>query len=269
LRSTDKNARAIEAARWERAVAPLLKAPDEALWREHSDAMNSELLRRWLPPRGCGRALKTDLFDEAMGEGLYPLLAGCARSVAALDLSSQVVASAVARYPGLLAVGGDVRRLPFAACAFDLVVSNSTLDHFGSRAEIADALRELNRVLAAGGRLLLTMDNLANPAVALRNALPFGWLRKLGLVAYPVGVTCGPRRLRAMLREAGFEVLQTEALLHCPRVLAVPLARWLQRRRRGGSRARFLRGLRSWERLARSPTRLLTGYYVGVSARKP
>mgnify|MGYP006138370175 CR=1 FL=1 len=40
---------------------------------------------------------------------------------------------------------------------------------------------------------------LINPVVRLRNALPFGLLRRTGLVPYYVGATCGPRRLRDFL----------------------------------------------------------------------
>ncbi len=62
--------------------------------------------------------------------------------------------------------------LPFPDGAFDRVFSNSTLDHFDSRDDIREALRELARVLHPEGELLLTLDNLANPVVRLRNALP-------------------------------------------------------------------------------------------------
>ncbi|HEX8013147.1 MAG TPA: class I SAM-dependent methyltransferase [Casimicrobiaceae bacterium] len=257
-----------ERHRWERAIAPLLQAPADALWRAHSDAVNAGLLARWLPAETALRALKTDLFDEAMGDGLYPLLEARARHVAALDLAPSALAAAVSRYPKLLATSADVRRLPFASATFDIVVSNSTLDHFESHDEIIAALRELHRVLRRHGHLLLTMDNLANPVIAIRNALPFRLLHRMGLVPYTVGVTWGPRRMRRMLAQLGFEVLETEALLHCPRVLAVPLARRIQRRADAGSQARFLRRLRRWECLAALPTRFLTGYFIGVSARK-
>ena len=254
---------------WETLVGPLLKAPAETLWREHSDAVNAALLVRWLGRESCGLLLKTDLFDEAMGEGLYPLLARHADYVAALDLAPSVLAAAVARYPQLLAVAADVRRLPFASESLQIVVSNSTLDHFASRQDIACALREVHRVLCRGGRLLLTMDNLANPLVALRNALPFRLLRRLGLVSYPAGATCRPRQLTRLLRQTGFEVGETVALLHCPRVLMVARARRLQRHGTAADRARFLRRLRRWEKLAQLPTRYVTGSFVGVDARKP
>lgn len=256
-----------ETLRWESALESLLHAPAEGLWRVHSDAVNAALLARWLPAQACANVLKTDLFDEAMGDGLYPLLSRHAGRVAALDVAPSVLAAATARHPGLLAVAADVRRLPFATGIFDAVVSNSTLDHFDARDQILEALRGLHRVLRPGGHLVLTMDNLANPAVALRNGLPFGLLHRLKLVPYPIGATAGPVRLRRMLREAGFEVLETVALLHCPRALAVPLARRASRRGTPQARARFLQRAWRWERLAGWPTRYLTGYFVGIHAQ--
>lgn len=254
---------------WDTAIRPLLGAPAEVLWRAHSDAVNVALLEQWLPREACTFLLKTDLYDEAAGEGLYPLLAEHALHVAGVDRAASVLAAAALHYPQLLAVSADVRQLPFASETLEIVVSNSTLDHFHSLSEISAALAELHRVLRRGGRLLLTMDNLANPLVALRNALPFRLLRRLRLVPYPIGATCGPRRLKRLLRQAGFEIGETAALMHCPRVLAVALARWWQRHGSEKEQARFLRRLGRWERLAELPTRYLTGYFVGIDARKP
>jgi hypothetical protein len=124
----------------------------------------------------------------------------------------------------------------------------------------------LNRALASGGQLLITMDNLANPVVWLRNALPFRWLNAVGLVPYYVGATGGPRRLRGYLQQAGFEVLETTAILHCPRVLAIVLARYAEGRKQ--TQRLFLRFLLAFERLERWPTRYLTGYFVAIRAVK-
>jgi SAM-dependent methyltransferase len=186
-----------------------------------------------------------------------------------MDLSATIVQQARAQYRDLRALGADVRHLPFADGAFDLVLSNSTLDHFPTRAEIAESLREIFRVLRPGGELLLTLDNPVNPVVALRNALPFSLLHRMALVPYYVGATLGPRGLNRALREAGFAVGRTGAMLHCPRSLAVRLSSRLERRGSAAAQERLLRLLRGFEGLERWPTRFLTGYYVAVSARKP
>lgn len=253
---------------WERSLAPLLGSRTESLWRQHSDAVNHATLVRWLPEQACDHLLKTDLYDEAMGAGLYPLLAKRATHVAAVDIAPSVLAAAKLRYPGLSVAAADVRKLPFADDAFDVVVSNSTLDHFAERADILVALRGLHRVLRPGGRLLLTLDNLANPAVALRNALPAPLLRRIGLTPYPVGATLGPWRLRRVLGAAGFDVLDVAAILHCPRALTVAQARKLERRGTPEDQRRFLRAAARWEWLARWPTRFHTAYFIGISAQK-
>src|SRR4051812_7517531 len=76
---------------------------------------------------------------------------------------------AEAEVPGLEPVVADVRGLPFADSAFDLIYCISTLEHVGrdnqvyeidaAREEQGDeaALRELRRVLAKDGRLLVSV----------------------------------------------------------------------------------------------------------------
>jgi SAM-dependent methyltransferase len=236
-------------------------------WRAHSDAVNTALCRRWLPAGTVTRLLKTDLFDEAVAAGIVPALAGRARGIYAIDSSETTVGLARARYPAVRGTSADVRSLPFADAAFDAVVSNSTLDHFASAGNITTAVEELHRVLAPGGRLVLTLDNPANPAIALRNALPFTWLARLGLVPYFVGTTLGPTLARTVLERAGFRVIDVTAVLHCPRVLAVPLSRLTDVAGPPWS-SRLLRALTWFEHAERWPSRFRTGHFVAVLAEK-
>jgi SAM-dependent methyltransferase len=238
------------------------------LWRRHSDQVNVSLLDRWLGDQRFTSVLKTDLFDEHVAAGLYPALRRRAERVTAVDLSEDVVQRVRERCAGIDARVADVLDLPFEAGAFDLVVSNSTLDHFASRAQIGRAALELRRVLSPGGRLVVTLDNLANPLVALRAALPSATLRRLRLVAYPVGASLGPRGTREMLRRAGFELLEMTAIMHVPRLPAVVAARLLDRRDPAAGEP-FLRAAGRLERLDRLPTRYLTGYFVAALARRP
>jgi len=152
---------------------------------------------------------------------------------------------------------------------FDAIVSISTLDHFQSRDEIVASLCEFRRVLRSTGQLFLTLDNQANPIVRLRNTLPFRLLNRLGITPYYVGATYGPRGLRCVLQEAGFNVLEVGAVMHCPRVLAVAIARLLERHTGPETQRRFLGFLLTFERLASWPTRFLTGHFVAVRAIKP
>ncbi len=242
--------------------------PPQSLWRRHSDAANSAWLAARLPAHQPRRLLKTDLFDEALAPGLVPLLSDRSHQVIGVDVSACVLGAARARHPRLQSAVGDVRALPFGDGSFDAIVSNSTLDHFSSTAEISASLRELHRILRSNGVLLLTLDNLANPVIGLRNALPYRLLDALGLVPYPMGATCGPRRLRGLVSSAAFEVAEVGALLHCPRVLAVALARILERYGSARSQARFLAAAMRFERLAAWPTRFVSGHFIGVVAIK-
>ena len=253
---------------WETVVDTWNAARPQTLWRFHSDAVNLALVARWPAEGRVTRLLKTDAFDEALGDGLYPFLVSKAEQVVSVDISVSVLSAARSRHIGLPAIRADVRRLPFADDVFDVVVSNSTLDHFASLDEIVTSLLELHRVLREGGQLLLTLDNLANPIIALRSVLPFRLLHCLGIVPYYVGATCGPYRLRRMLQRAGFEVREVSAVMHCPRMVAVALAYVLERYATVETQRRFLRFLMAFESLSCWPIRFLTGYFVAVRAIK-
>ena len=257
---------------WDSVAQVWQRAPAQTLWRKHSDRVNSALVERWLP-HGTGTTLKTDLWDEAMGDGLFPAIAARSEHVVGVDVSSSIVAAAAERYPALEARVAHVHALPFEDGSIDAIVSNSTLDHFDDATEIDRSIVELARVLRPRGTLLLTLDNPANPLVALAKALPRQalnrtWLRwadasaRFGLLPYHVGATYGRSRLRTVAEEAGFVVEETTAIVHAPRPIAVLIGQRLQ----GGGR--FLRTLAALEGLERAPTRFVTGHFVAIRATR-
>jgi SAM-dependent methyltransferase len=248
-------------AYWD-AVARGREASPPPLWRRHADLATRALLERWLPPGRARRMLKTDLYDETCSEGLVPHLAERAGRLVGVDVSPVIAASAAAR-SGVGAVAGDVRRLPFRAGSFDVVVSNSTLDHFADHAQIAAALAELHRVLTAEGVLIVTLDNPGHPLVRVRNTLA-PLLRRAGIVPYAVGATHGRDGLRRALEDGGFVVAEVAAVHHFPRVALVVVERVL------GARAgrAALGAACAAERLGRWPTRWWTGQYVAALARR-
>ncbi len=240
----------------------------QRLWRAHADSINQALVARWGPVGQIETLLKTDLFDEAVGDGLSPLLASQATSVFYIDTSLEVHQMARCRSPGLRTIVADVRRLPFAQDTFRGIVSNSTLDHFQSLDDLLVSLKELFRVLRPGGQIILTLDNLSNPIILLRHWLPIRLLKRLKIVPYYVGVTLKPHQLEHFLKENGFTVLEVDAIMHCPRVLAVMLARWMEKHTPPRAQRFFLRLLMAFEGLSRLPTRFRTGYFVAVKAGK-
>jgi SAM-dependent methyltransferase len=240
----------------------------QTLWRRYCDQLHISLLRRWLGDQERPDVLKTDLFDEVAGEGLVGYLAQHANSVTGIDVSPVIVEQAGAKHPSLKALVADVCHLPFADGSFDLIVSDSTLDHFASPDQIGVSLGELARTLRPSGQLLLTMDNPANPLIWLRNGRLGPMLRRAGIVPYYVGATLRPKALVRAVRDAGLEVRETTAIMHCPRVLAVALSERLGRRGPDRHEA-FLKWLHSFECLERLPTKYLTGRFVAIRAVKP
>jgi len=259
---------------WDGFVKLWLANGAQKVWRRHSDAVNGRLLARWLPPR-IDQVLKTDLWDEAVGEGLFSALSLRARRVVGIDIAGAVVAAASARHTELDASQADVRHLPFEDATFDAIVSNSTLDHFGSVADIQTALVELRRVLRPGGTLIVTLDNPSNPMIALRRAIPrsafdavwknFGALAAR-MAPNPLGATCRIGTLVRLVETAGLTVRERDAVVHCPRVLAVIAGDMLERGGSPRAQARFLRWLLPFERLAALPTRYVTGHFIAVRA---
>ena len=263
-----KRARGLTDYDWDALARSWANGSRHRLWRDHSDAVNTALLKSWLPKRPVERVLKTDAFDEAVTAGVYPALARYAHEVYSIDVATEALRAARARYGKLRTLTGDVRAVPCRAGSFDVIVSLSTLDHFDDVNDLHAAVGELARVLSAGGQLILTLDNLMNPLVALRAVLPYRLLNRLGVLPYPVGVSCGPFRLRSIVEEAGLTVVKHRAIIHCPRVLAVHVARGLERIAGPRTQRTFLRWLAATEVLDRLPTRYLTGHFIALLAVK-
>jgi len=255
-------------AEWDTHTDAYRSAPP-GRWRTYCDRLHLALIERELPEPGS-RVLKTDLFDEAVGTGLVEGIAGRSGvgDVAGVDVSAAVASDASSSNPELQAAIGDLRELPFASGSFDAIVSNSSLDHFETRRELFTAIHELHRVTRSDGRVLITLDNLACPIIALRNALPYRLLRAIGIMRYPTGATLTGRGLRRALTDAGFAVERTATLMHAPRVLAIPWFEHADRRGADGT-GRSVNRLLRWEVLGRLPTRHMTGHFVCVVARRP
>jgi len=238
------------------------------LWRRCSDEIHRLWLGRALGNLRGALVLKTDLFDEAFGDGLVAWFEQRENRVIGCDLAYSTAKSALQRQNCKRSVVSDVRRLPFGGETFDCIISDSTLDHFESQEQIRRSLQELSRVLRPRGILLLTMDNPRHPLVALRNLFPPIW-QKLGALPYSVGITCSARRLRRLLERVGFEVIETDAILHAPRVLVVAICRWFENHRGVREPASWLlRWLNRFERLGSLPCRQFTGHFVAVVARR-
>jgi len=255
-------------ADWEAIGRQLRSYPPHSLWRTYCDRLNQQWLARHLDGRRFDGVLKTDAFDEAVGEGVFPVLHEVAQRVYAMDVSPSTSRLAAIRCRRLALVTCDIRKLPFGGQSFGLVVSLSTLDHFASVSEMEGAVRCLYHVLRPGGRLLMTLDNLSNPLVWLRNSIAPQILKESRLVPFPVGVTLHPGQLRELLERVGFEVEDLTTLMHVPRAPAVAWAALLDRLGKSSLRDLSCRAFLALELLSHLPTARWTGNYIAVSCTK-
>lgn len=231
-----------------------------------SDLLNYQLFDHWLSKEEYYRLLKTDLFDESLTDGLTPLLSMHAKNVVGIDISASTLETAKRKTNSLQVAAADVRNLPFATDSFDTIVSNSTLDHFKSLDEIIRSLKELKRVLKKDGQLLITFDNYTNPAVFLRNALPFKLLNRIGILPYYVGVTFGALRLKSVLEKLNFSVVEVTTFWHFPRIILAAMAGVFDKYLSDKFRRKILNGIMSFECLSKFPTKCFTGHFVAANA---
>lgn len=147
------------------------------------------------------------VLDVASGPGAVTAAAAArGASVIGVDLSAEMVAVARGRHPGLEFREADAERLPFPEGAFDAVVCNFGLGHFGRPERVA---AEFLRVLAPGGRVALSWWDA--PSRARVNGLFFEALAEVAAPP-PATVPEGPHpfrfaddaELRALLTIAGF-----------------------------------------------------------------
>jgi 2-polyprenyl-3-methyl-5-hydroxy-6-metoxy-1,4-benzoquinol methylase len=190
----------------------------EELWERLPDKLdppNLERRRAWLRAgvRSGDRAL-----DLGCGDGAFTaeLAAAGAASVIGVDVAEAALVRARARHPGI-----RFERVPFdgalgfADGRFDVVWASEVIEHV---ADTARLLSELRRVLAPGGRLLLTTPNHA------RLALLIG-----GIEAYsePLGDHLHlytRRSLSTVLGEFGFAPVEVRAVGGWPGVRPLLLA---------------------------------------------
>lgn len=124
-------------------------------WRESALGTLTETVESPVVLRAVGDVAGRRLLDVGCGDGRYAIaLAGQGARVVGADLSAEMIrcarAKAACRAPAF--VRADLNRLPFPDRSFDAVLAVTVLCF---TTEVANALREIHRVLAPGGRLVL------------------------------------------------------------------------------------------------------------------
>jgi SAM-dependent methyltransferase len=240
---------------------------------ENKKRIYLDLIARWVDIQENHLILKTDLFAEAFCLEQFFYDIASARNVVGIDISAEIVKKArtqAARYgkDGSRFLCCDLRHLPLQDGSIDIIISDSSLDHFSTEVEIAAALNELGRVLKAGGILVLSIDNKNNLTY-----LPYFMVKigmRLKLTPYFVGRSMSLSRLRQTLEAKGLKVVESTAIFHYPH--PDRLVRGTERLlcRVGSAKLDNLirKTLAGLENLGRYRTRYLTGRYIAVKAVK-
>ena len=244
----------------------------DELLAEQYRRVHLNLISRWADVKAGRRILKTDLFAEALqpSRAFFWEMLKSNGSIVGIDISTEIASRAknnATKYvSGSSAeyLNCDIRHLPFADNSFDLIISDSTLDHFQDKDEITTALAELSRILNPGGTLVITMDNKANLTEPLFRLWIF-----LGLSYFFIGKTYSIGELREALAGVGLRVTDTTAIIHNPRFFARRIIALLHI----GNPTRFNRCLRkalfALDGLEKTKTKYLTAQFIAARAVKP
>lgn len=179
-----------------------------------------ELIKIWDIVDKDKIVLQTDLFEEAVGyDGITRWLSGRYKKLFGIDISIEVLkqvytkeTDACVRY-----ILSDIRNPAFKDNSFDLIISNSTIDHF---ADIELALQELYRILKPGGILILTLNN------RLQFAFSFLlWLKRvLRIKDYSYGYSFTLSDIKSRSINIGFYVTDTTYIYFFPPLITFLVA---------------------------------------------
>lgn len=195
------------------------------LWAARGAAYAASEVHRLGPslPRIAGlvRPLRSDLIlDLGTGTGhTAAFLARWCDHVTGVDPEPGMLRAALHAYgdrPELAFVEGSGQDLPFADGHFDVVVARHTLHH---HPDVPATLREVHRVLRAGGRFVLVDETAPAPEHT-------AWLERLERVRDPSHVST--RSIDAwwqLLRSAGFLWISGDARTR----YRIDVASWLER----------------------------------------
>jgi ubiquinone/menaquinone biosynthesis C-methylase UbiE len=186
----------------------IMRAVEERYWwylalRRHvADEIATTSARRVLDA-GCGTGGMLKVLRERFPD---MQLVGADQSAHALELTGQ-------RHLVAPLVQADVARLPFRDAEFDCVLSIDVIT--AASVEAGEAMREMHRVLAPGGRLIL-------------NAAALQWLAGAHDAAVDVNRRFTRAELVRLLRETGFDAIHATYWNMCL-LPVVATMRWLSR----------------------------------------
>lgn len=174
------------------------------------------LIKKWCSPARQKKVLITDLFEEATTScgGIIWWLRTRYNNVFGIDISFEIVKAVCFKKDsedGKYIVS-DIRKSAFKDNSFDLIISNSTIDHFP---ELDSALKELYRILKPSGTLILALNNKLNIIFSSK----MWFKRRLNIKDYSFGYSYSLDQMQSRVKKAGFTISDYTYLYFFPPLL--------------------------------------------------
>jgi len=173
---------------------------------------NISVIKKWCTNLKSKRILKTDLFEEMLiTDSFFDWLQTKSKNVFGMDISNEIVNKSKKNFPKGNFFVEDIKKTSFKDDSFDLVISNSTLDHM-SRGDLLHSLNEINRILKPKGQLILTIDNKENKRYYF-----FYQINKYFCISPFRQERCYSKKETIdVLKKTGFEIEETTGIIHIP-----------------------------------------------------
>jgi len=225
-----------------------------------------DVIRNWNLEINNKIILKTDLFEEAFGpdEILFSISRDYKpKRVYGIDISNRVIAkvknNCIKKTPNkkIILQNEDLKKLSFKDNYFDLIISQSTLDHFEDLNDLNRVMKELYRVLKSRGKLLFSINNKHNFLFYLIHEF-----QRIFRLMYVYSSGCFTRnQLKIITHKGGFKFLNETAVYSVP-----PFARLIysyMESKKINLINEFLEKLINvFKKLDRSFLRFYTGWYL-------
>jgi len=240
---------------------------------EHKRNTYLRLIAGWADVAASRMILKTDLFAEAFGPEQYLFYLAPPEGIVGIDVSRNIVKQAGKQAAGHnIDSSGylccDVKHLPFRDNSFDLIISDSTLDHFPTEEDIVVSIKELGRILHPGGSLILTIDNKSN--LTYPPFIMFRLWMKLKLAPYYIGRTLSRPKMKQTIEDSGMYIAESTTIFHYPHPdgLVRLVERFVHNLGRGRLDKVIKKALVFTDWLGERRSRYFTGRYLAIKAVK-
>lgn len=146
---------------WDETVRKMRESHLEFKIARYKAKVHLNLIKKWTGDLKDKRILKTDLFKEYFKRDSFFYKMNASEKFG-LDICKEITSKVNKRGNEFRLSVADVHKLPFGDEKFDLIISNSTLDHI-KRKWVPKSLKEMKRILKPNGQIILTIDNRENP----------------------------------------------------------------------------------------------------------